>query len=51
MDVSDIPGAFLQTDMVHGDCIVHIRLCGVLAGLLVNIDLAKTSDNIVLEDG
>ena len=36
--VTDIPGAFLQTDMVHGDGIVCVRLCGVLADLLVKND-------------
>ena len=36
--VTDIPGAFLQTDMVHGDRIVCVRLCGVLADLLVKND-------------
>ena len=28
--VSNIPRAFLRTDMVHCNCIVRIRLCGVL---------------------
>ena len=38
MDVANIPGAFIQMDMVHGNRIVRIRLCGVLVDILVNID-------------
>ena len=37
VDIVDTPGAFLQTDKVHGNRIVCVRLCGVLVDLLVNI--------------
>ena len=47
--VAKIPGAFLQTDMVHIDRIVRVRICGVLADLLVKIDSAKFTDKVVLE--
>ena len=51
MDFADTPGDFIQTDMVHGDCIVRIRLCGVLADLLFNIYPLKFADKVVLEGG
>ena len=38
MDVANISGAFLQTDMVHINHIVRFRLCGVLVDIMVNID-------------
>ena len=38
VDVSDTPGAFLHIDMVYGDRKVRVRLCGVLADLLVKIE-------------
>ena len=41
MDIADIPGTFLQMDMVHGNRIVRVRICGILADLLVSIDLVK----------
>ena len=49
--VSNIPGAFLQMDMVHVNRIVRIRLWGVLVDLLVKIDLVKFSEKLVLEGG
>ena len=49
--VADTNGAFLQTEMVHGNRIVHVRVCGVLADLLVKIYRVKFSDNVVLECG
>ena len=36
--IAYIPVAFLQTDMAHCDFTVHVKLCGVLVYLLVNID-------------
>ena len=50
VDFANIPGASLQTDMVHVNRIVRVRLCGVLADLLVNIEPAKFADKVVLED-
>ena len=44
--VADISGAFLQTDMVHGNQIVRINICGVLADLLVNIDPDKFAEKL-----
>ena len=41
VDIADIPGTFLQMDMVHGNRIVRVRICGILADLLVSIDLVK----------
>ena len=49
--ISDVPGAFLQTDMVHGDHTVCIRLCGILADLLVSIDPLKFVHKFFLEGG
>ena len=49
--IADIPGAFYQTDMVHGDHTVRVRIYGVLADILVKIDPSKFSDKIVLEGG
>ena len=46
MAVANKPGALLHTDMVHGDHIVHARLCGVLADLLVNIDPDKFAEKL-----
>ena len=56
MEVRDVavankPGALLHTDMLHGDHIVHARLCGVLADLLVKIDPAEFLYKVVLEGG
>ena len=39
MAIADIPSGFLHTVMVLGDRTVCIRLCGVLADLLVKIYL------------
>ena len=36
--ISDITGAFLQMDMVHGDRTVRVRLCCILSDLMVKID-------------
>ena len=36
--ITDIPGAFLHMDMVHGDHTVYVRICCVLADILVRID-------------
>ena len=49
--VSDITGAFLQTDMVHRDHTVRARLCGVLVDLLVKIDPSKFLDKVFLGSG
>ena len=49
--ISDIPGAFLQTDMVHGNHAVRVRLCGVLVNLLVKIDPSKFVQKVVMESG
>ena len=49
--ISNITGAFIQTDMVHGNHIVRVRLCGVLWDLLVNIDPEKFAEKVVLEGG
>ena len=49
VDIVNIPDAFLQTDMVHGNSIVRVRLCGVLADILVNIDPLKFGDKAILE--
>ena len=51
MAIADIPGDFLQTDMVHGNRTVHVRICGVSADFLVNIDPANVADRVVLEGG
>ena len=48
---TDIQGAFYQRDMVHGDCAVCVRICGVLAYLLVKIDPSKFVDKVVPESG
>ena len=48
MAVSDIPGAFLQTYMVHRDRIECVRLCGIIADLLVKIDPVKFAEKVVL---
>ena len=47
--IFDIPGAFIQTYMLHGNRTVRVRLCGVLAGILVNIDPVNFADKVVLE--
>ena len=49
--IANITGAFIQTDMVHGNHIVRVRLCGVLWYLLVNIDPEKFAEKVVLECG
>ena len=49
--VANIPGAFLQMDMVHVNRIVRIRLCGVLLDILVNIEPEKFADKVILEGG
>ena len=51
MAIADIPGAFLQTDMVQGDFTVRDMLYGVLADLLVKIDPSKFSNKFFLEGG
>ena len=38
VDIADITDAFLQTDMAHGNCTVSVRICVVLADILVKID-------------
>ena len=40
----DITFAFLQKEMLHGDCTLRVRLCGFLEYLLVNIDTAKFTE-------
>ena len=47
----DVPGAFLQTDMEHGDRIVRVRLAGPLAEILVKIDPDKYRDKVTVEGG
>ena len=49
MYVANIIGAFLQIDMVHGDRIVSISLCSVLADLMVKIDPSKFADKVFVE--
>ena len=51
MDISAIPDSFIQTDMVHGNHTVLIRIFGVLADLLVKIDPSKFADKFVLGGG
>ena len=46
--VCDIPGAFMQADM---DELVHIRLAGKMAELLVEIDPGTYSDYVTIENG
>ena len=46
--VTYIRSAFLQTDMVHGNHIVRIMLCGVLADLMVKIDPEKFAEEVFL---
>ena len=46
-----IHGTFLQTDMVHGDHTVRVRLCGALEDLLVKNDPEKFADKVLLEGG
>ena len=36
--IDDIPGVFLQTDIVHSNLTVFVRLCGVLVDIIVKID-------------
>ena len=48
MAVADIPGIFLQIDMVQGGRIVSVRICGVLADLLVKIELDRFAEKVVL---
>ena len=49
--IGDIPGAFIQTDMVHRDCTVCVRICGVFADLLVKIYPSKFVEKVILEGG
>ena len=49
MAVTNISGAFIHTDMVHGEPIVRIRLYGVLSNLLVKIDLENFAEKVFLE--
>ena len=49
MAVTNISGAFIHTDMVHGEPIVRVRLYGVLSNLLVKIDLENFSEKVFLE--
>ena len=49
VDIVCITGAFIQTDMVHGDHTVRVRLCGALEDLLVKNDTEKFTDNILME--
>ena len=51
MAISNIPGDFLWTDMVHGDRIVRVRIYGVLADLLASIDPYKFVEKVVIEGG
>ena len=51
VDVYHIHCNFLQTYMMHGECIVCIRILGVLADLLVKIYPEKFADKVVLEGG
>ena len=46
MAVTDILDALLQTDMMHGNRIVRVRICGVLADLMVKIDPEKFPEKI-----
>jgi hypothetical protein len=39
----DIPGAFMHSDM---DKLVHMRVSGVMAELLVRVDPAKSNKNM-----
>ena len=48
VDVANKPGAILHTDMVHGNHIVRVRLCGVLADILVNIDPEEFAEKAIL---
>jgi hypothetical protein len=45
---TDIPGAFMQTDM---DAVVHVRLSGPLAAMLVRVDPKKYKKYVVTENG
>ena len=47
--VAIIPSDFIHTYIVHRDLIVHVRLCGVLTYLLVNIKLKKFAEKVVLK--
>ena len=49
--IADIPDAFLQTDMVNGDCTVSVRICGVLADIMDKTDPEKFANNVVQEGG
>ena len=49
--ITDITGAFIYTDMVNRNYTVRVRLCGVLAHLLVRIDPSNFAENVVLEGG
>ena len=49
--ITDITGAFIYTDMVNINYTVRVRLCGVLAHLLVRIDPSNFAENVVLEGG
>ena len=49
--VADIPSALLQTEMVLGCGIMRVRLCSVLADLLVKIDPDKFAEKFFLEGG
>ena len=48
VSIANIPGAFLQIDMVHADCILRVRICVVLEYRLVKVDPEKFSDKLVL---
>jgi hypothetical protein len=45
---TDIPGAFMQTDM---DAVVHVRLSGPLAAMLVRVDPKKYKKFVTMEKG
>ena len=49
--IADITNTFLQTDMVHSNLTVRVRLFGVFADLLARIDPSKFADKVVLEGG
>ena len=51
MDVANRPSAFLQTNMVHSNCIMRVSICCVLSYLLVNIDQENFVEKVFLDSG
>ena len=49
--VADVPGAFLQTKMEHGEKLARVRLSGVLAEVLMKVNPERYADKVTIEGG